>query len=832
MYLKKLFIKSTMRKIFVIVFAFFVLSQNAFSQDDTLNGAAACNAAAVSGTWTVPCGVTSITVEVYGGGGSGGGGGGGSMGGACPTIGGGGGGGGGFTTITINVLQGAVFNYSVGSGACGGSNGGDTSNGGHGNAGGNSSFSGTDALGTAINLLANGGARGNRGNTCGIFGNGNPGTGGAGGTASGGSTNTTGLSGGNGVVRTGSMPSNIVGGTGGDGAGPLGGSGGLETNNSGSNFGGGGAGGGDSPGGRGAVGAILIYFNNVQAGIPTPIIATTSASCTAVGTATITNFISTATYTFLPTGPTVGAGGLINGMTPDTSYTVIANDGGCISDPSVAFQINGPPVYGISVFNNGPYCEFDNTFIGTNVNTLPIGVNYVFNWFGPNNFTSNLPEIINAQDSGLYHLVLTADGCVQDTVSTNLVIFQQPEAVISNDSNYCSTDAIVLNSTILTAGTPSFNWTGPNNFTSSIQNPTNAVDSGLYNLLVIINGCSSVVYSTQVGFYPDENASFNYSSANYCQSEPNPIANIQGTQGGIFTINNGGTINSSTGEIDFDNTNPGNYTVTYNTNGNCPQTSTQNITILEAPNPPIFEADTFCLDVDDVILVNTNPNSVYTWMDNAGNILFVGNNFDLNIDSAGVYDFCVAQTVNSCISDTSCFNIFVGNPIANFDLLIDEGNAPFAPSITNSSSDASIYTWEFGDGGLSSQTVPDYIYQDSGVFTIVLIASDEFNCSTTASQSINILPRIEFIIPNVFSPNNDGKNDTFKIQGSQMKAVKGQIFNRFGMLIYEWDLINLAWDGRTQAGVIVPEGTYFYIINIEDVTGEVKDYTGSIQLVR
>jgi gliding motility-associated-like protein len=165
-------------------------------------------------------------------------------------------------------------------------------------------------------------------------------------------------------------------------------------------------------------------------------------------------------------------------------------------------------------------------------------------------------------------------------------------------------------------------------------------------------------------------------------------------------------------------------------------------------------------------------------------------------------------------------------------LLIDEGNAPFAPSITNSSSDASIYTWEFGDGGLSSQTVPDYIYQDSGVFTIVLIASDEFNCSTTASQSINILPRIEFIIPNVFSPNNDGKNDTFKIQGSQMKAVKGQIFNRFGMLIYEWDLINLAWDGRTQAGVIVPEGTYFYIINIEDVTGEVKDYTGSIQLVR
>lgn len=56
------------------------------------------------------------------------GGGGGSNGGICNTRGGGGGGGGGYTSITINVIPGSSFSYSIGSGGCGGSNGGDNSN--------------------------------------------------------------------------------------------------------------------------------------------------------------------------------------------------------------------------------------------------------------------------------------------------------------------------------------------------------------------------------------------------------------------------------------------------------------------------------------------------------------------------------------------------------------------------------------------------------------------------------------------------------------------------------------------------------------------------------
>ena len=55
-----------------------------------------------------------------------------------------------------------------------------------------------------------------------------------------------------------------------------------------------------------------------------PIVSTGAATCTADGTATIDNYDGTLTYTFTPAGPTVGAGGVISGMTPGTSYDVVS----------------------------------------------------------------------------------------------------------------------------------------------------------------------------------------------------------------------------------------------------------------------------------------------------------------------------------------------------------------------------------------------------------------------------------------------------------------------------------------------------------------------------
>jgi len=78
-----------------------------------------------------------------------------------------------------------------------------------------------------------------------------------------------------------------------------------------------------------------------------PIISTSPATCAAAGSASVINYVATQSYTFNPTGPTVGAGGLINGLTPLTNYTVITSNANCPSPASISFAISGqlpPPI--------------------------------------------------------------------------------------------------------------------------------------------------------------------------------------------------------------------------------------------------------------------------------------------------------------------------------------------------------------------------------------------------------------------------------------------------------------------------------------------------------
>ena len=68
-----------------------------------------------------------------------------------------------------------------------------------------------------------------------------------------------------------------------------------------------------------------------------PTLTTVAASCTAAGTATVSNYDATLTYTFSPSGPSVGAGGAITGATAGTAYTVTAGTTSCTSDASASF---------------------------------------------------------------------------------------------------------------------------------------------------------------------------------------------------------------------------------------------------------------------------------------------------------------------------------------------------------------------------------------------------------------------------------------------------------------------------------------------------------------
>lgn len=86
----------------------------------------------------------------------------------------------------------------------------------------------------------------------------------------------------------------------------------------------------------------------------------------------------------------------------------------------------------------------------------------------------------------------------------------------------------------------------------------------------------------------------------------------------------------------------------------------------------------------------------------------------------------------------------------------------------------------------------------------------------------------EIIIPNVFSPNGDGLNDFFTIDSLKTYPTKNlAIYNRWGNKVFEENNYQNMWDGRTNGGSKLSEGTYYYILDLGD---ESKARTGFLNL--
>ena len=106
--------------------------------------------------------------------------------------------------------------------------------------------------------------------------------------------------------------------------------------------------------------------------------------------------------------------------------------------------------------------------------------------------------------------------------------------------------------------------------------------------------------------------------------------------------------------------------------------------------------------------------------------------------------------------------------------------------------------------------------------TYVVTATDA--CGRTATASTTIIVDCEIIVPNVFTPNNDGQNDRFVVEGIMSTTNTVRIFNRWGQVVFEANNYRNNWGANG-----IPEGTYFYEIVVERHD---KPYTGHLTILR
>ncbi|MFN4235488.1 MAG: gliding motility-associated C-terminal domain-containing protein, partial [Bacteroidia bacterium] len=110
------------------------------------------------------------------------------------------------------------------------------------------------------------------------------------------------------------------------------------------------------------------------------------------------------------------------------------------------------------------------------------------------------------------------------------------------------------------------------------------------------------------------------------------------------------------------------------------------------------------------------------------------------------------------------------------------------------------------------------------------VITNALGCRDTIIKDIEVKER--FLVPNVFTPNNDGINDVFNVIASGYTNFNMKILNRWGDVLFETNNINNGWNGRTLSGTLVSEGTYFYIIQLTSPRGEQIIEKGPLQLLR
>lgn len=475
-----------------------VFSLNSFGQSQTFNFTGSQQ------SWVVPTCVTSINVTAAGADGGGNNGGNGAV-----------------VTGSIAVTPGqTIYIYVGGSGACPGAgwNGGgvgqnanSTANRSCGGGGASDIRIGGTALGNRVIVAAGGGGMGG-GTEDAVGGVGGCATGTAGtspfGQGGGGATQSAGggagppwISSGN-PGTAGTLGQGGNGGTdpcynnspgGGGGGGYYGGGGGGSDCFDLSPYGGGSGGGGSSltPGGGGCnagtnngAGYITITWT-----VSSPTVTPSNTGPYCVGATIQLNAGGTGT-TYAWTGPNGFTSSAQNPTLPATTaaagtYNVTVSNGSCSASGSTTVVINPSPT--IAPNNTGPYCA------GTTIQLNAGGTGTTYSWTGPGGFTSGLQNPTRpatVANGGTYNLTVTSAGC-SSTASTTVVVNPLPTIAPSNTGPYCAGTTIQLNA----GGTgTTYSWTGPNGFTSAIQNPTltaTTTAAGTYNLTVSSAGCSS-----------------------------------------------------------------------------------------------------------------------------------------------------------------------------------------------------------------------------------------------------------------------------------------------------------------------------------------------------
>ncbi len=207
----------------------------------------------------------------------------------------------------------------------------------------------------------------------------------------------------------------------------------------------------------------------------------------------------------------------------------------------------------------------------------------------------------------------------------------------------------------------------------------------------------------------------------------------------------------------------------------------------------------------------------------------------------GTYDIKLIAIDNTCnTTDTVIQQVTFKNPPNQTDFLIDQDacNPLKAIELLQLGSGFQYHLWDMGNGDTLTGRNVSCLYQEPGIYTITLFSFDTV-CNIIRTEikevAIDAIVDIEKLMPNVFTPNNDGDNDNLTMIGSGLlnsyNSFKIEIYNRWGGLVYSTTDNNFSWDG-TFENEELSEGVYFWLIYAEDACQRNIESNGIVHIIK
>jgi gliding motility-associated-like protein len=432
-------------------------------------------------------------------------------------------------------------------------------------------------------------------------------------------------------------------------------------------------------------------------------------------------------------------------------------------------------------------------------------------------------------NEGTYYVLWTNPAGCNDSILVTVETFEEP-LITGINAEYCLQSMDVSFQTTPAGGILIGSLAG------QLFNPVN-LGSGSYQVIYRINPeiCPQLDDTVNFVIHPALSLSPLIASANPICPDQAVTLTTSATGGNpnntlTYTWSNGGislpTNTSSPGQS-------ATISVTLSDGCSVPVTVSADISVFDEFVVTPLTSDSLCLGEQGFATLDLFPpgNYVVTW-----NGFFDPDNF-LEAFAGTTYNVSVTD-VNGCEQDTVIVIPVFSPVVANFATTPNVACIPFEDMgnviFTDQSANGVTGTWNFGNG-ISLPYAPGQsliqAYPGPGEYTVTLNIANSGGCLDDISKIVCIQPSDPIFIPDIFSPNDDGRNDTLFVRGLFITKMDFRVYNRWGEEVFVSEKSDHGWDGQ-QRGQPASSGSYFYTLKATVGGNEKIEKNGEIILVR